>query len=110
MHHSKIKIQPGCRAAQLDEMVINKQQPVALHLPEELIMAVSVDLSNVLDEANEDKSLKEILAAPPSALAGLTERHNRMLSEVFGIQTVAELGGNKYFALAVALVAVANKI
>jgi hypothetical protein len=35
-------------------------------------MAVSVDLSNVLDEAYEDKSLKEILAAPPSALAGLT--------------------------------------
>jgi len=27
------------------------------------------------------------------------ERHNQMLSEVFGIQTVAELRSNKYFAL-----------
>jgi hypothetical protein len=73
-------------------------------------MAVSLDLGSVLDQAYEDKSLKEILAAPPSALAGLTERHNQMLSDVFGIQTVAELGSNKYFAVAGALVALANKI
>jgi hypothetical protein len=54
-------------------------------------MAVSGDLSNVLDEAYEDKGLREILAPPPSAtLAWLIERHNQMLSEVFGIQTVAE--------------------
>jgi hypothetical protein len=33
-----------------------------------------------------------------------------VLSEVFGIQTVGELGGNKYFALAGALVALANKL
>ena len=29
----------------------------------------------------EDKSLQEVLNAPPSALAGLTERHNQVLSE-----------------------------
>jgi hypothetical protein len=110
MHHSKIKIQPGCRAAQFSKMVINKRITRRAPHPKELIMAVSVDLSNVLDEAYEEKSLKEILAAPPSALAGLTERHNRMLAEVFGIRTVAELGSNKYFALAGALVAIANKI
>jgi hypothetical protein len=33
-----------------------------------------------------------------------------MLSEVFGIQTAAELGSNKYFALAGALIALTNKI
>jgi hypothetical protein len=33
-----------------------------------------------------------------------------MLSEIFGIQTIAELGSNKYFALAGALVALANKV
>jgi hypothetical protein len=54
--------------------------------------------------------LQEILDSPPSALAGLTERHNQVLSEVFGIQTVAELGSNSYFALAGALVALANKV
>jgi hypothetical protein len=58
----------------------------------------------------EDKSLTEILAAPPSALAGLTERHDQILSDVFGIQMVAELGRNKHFALAGALVALSGKI
>jgi hypothetical protein len=73
-------------------------------------MATSVDLGKVLDRAYEDKTLPEILDGPPSALAGLTERHNQVLSEIFGIQTVAELGSNKYFALAGALAALANKL
>jgi hypothetical protein len=90
--------------------VINSALPRRADPPEEQIMAVSLDLGSVLDQAYEDKSLKEILAAPPSALAGLTERHNQMLSEIFGIQTIAELGSNKYFALAGALVALANKV
>jgi len=38
------------------------------------------------------------------------ERHNQMLSEVFGIQTVAELRTNKYFAVTGALVTLGNKI
>jgi hypothetical protein len=33
-----------------------------------------------------------------------------VLSEIFGIQTVAELGSNKYFALAGTLAALANKL
>jgi hypothetical protein len=36
-------------------------------------MATSVDLGSVLDRAYKDKSLQEILNAPPSALAGVTE-------------------------------------
>ena len=71
-------------------------------------MAVSVNLSKGLDKAYEDKSLAEILAAPPSALAGLTEKHDTMLAEM-GIKTIAQLGSNKYFALAGALVALAGK-
>ena len=73
-------------------------------------MATSVDLGSVLDRAYEDQTLQEILNAPPSALAGLTERHNQVLSEVFGIQTVAEMGSNKHFALAGVLVALAGKL
>ena len=38
------------------------------------------------------------------------ERHNQMLPEVFGIQTVAELRSNKYFAVTGELVAPGNKI
>jgi hypothetical protein len=63
----------------------------------------------VLDQAYEDNSLKEIIAATVLA-PGLMERHNQMLSEVFGIQTVAELRSNKYFAVTGALVALGNKI
>jgi hypothetical protein len=72
-------------------------------------MSVSVDLTKALDKAWEDKSLEEILAAPPSALAGLTERHDAALADLLGIKTVADLGSNKYFALAGVLVALQGK-
>ena len=57
-------------------------------------MAVSVDLTNALDKAYESKSLDEILAAPPSAIAGLTAEHDAKLEDALGIHTVAELGSN----------------
>ena len=72
-------------------------------------MAVSVDLTKALDKAYEDKSIAEILAAPPSALAGLTEKHDAVLAEALGINTIADLGSNKYVSLAAALVALGSK-
>lgn len=72
-------------------------------------MAVSVNLAKGLDKAWEDKTLDEILAAPPSALAGLTEKHDQLLAEALNIKTIADLGGNKYFALAGVLVALQGK-
>jgi len=72
-------------------------------------VAVSVNLTKALDEAWESKSLDEVLAAPPSALAGLTEKHDQQLAESLGIKTLADLGSNKYFALAGVLVALAEK-
>ena len=66
-------------------------------------------LDSGLDQAYEDKSLKEIIAA--AVLAG--GPHGTAQSdvpEVFGIQTVAELRSDKYFAVAGALVALGNKI
>ncbi|MEO9140154.1 MAG: hypothetical protein ABI345_13940 [Jatrophihabitans sp.] len=72
-------------------------------------MAVSVNLGKGLDKAWEDKTLDEILAAPPSALAGLTEKHDAALAEALNIKTIADLGSNKYFALAGVLVALGNK-
>lgn len=72
-------------------------------------MPVSVNLSKGLDKAYEDKSLEEILSAPPSALAGLTEKHDELLKEALGIKTIEDLGSNKYFALAGVLVALAGK-
>lgn len=72
-------------------------------------MAVQVDLAKGLDKAWEDKTLAEILDAPPSALAGLTEKHDEILKSALNISTVRDLGSNKYFALAGVLVALGNK-
>jgi hypothetical protein len=57
-------------------------------------MAVQANLAKALDRAYEDKTVKDILDAPPSALAGLTEKHDAVLKESFGIDTVRELGSN----------------
>lgn len=62
-------------------------------------MAVSVSLDKKLDKAYEGKSLKEILDAPPSALAGLTEKHDEIFAQA-GIKTIRDLGSNKYIAVA----------
>ena len=59
-------------------------------------MAVSADLSKYLDKAYESKSLKEILDAPVSALAGVTEEDAELLKRAFRIKTVGDLGKNKY--------------
>jgi hypothetical protein len=72
-------------------------------------MAISVNLEKALDKAWENKTLDEILAAPPSALAGLTENHDKILAEGLNIKTIADLGSNKYIALAAALVALGSK-
>lgn len=72
-------------------------------------MAVTVSLDKVLDKAYENKELREVLAAPPSALAGLTESHDAKLLDALGIKTIADLAGNKYFRLAAALADLAAK-
>ena len=70
-------------------------------------MAVSIELGKKLDKSFENLSLEEVLDAPPSALAGLTEKHAELLAGL-GIKTVRDLGSNKYFATAGVLVALAN--
>ncbi|MCB4207877.1 hypothetical protein [Arthrobacter sp. UM1] len=70
-------------------------------------MPVSVTLDKKLDKAYENSSLTEILNAPPSALSGLTERHDEALAQV-GIKTVRDLGSNKHVAVARALVQLAE--
>ena len=65
-------------------------------------MAAQADLSKYLDKEYEDLTLAEILAAPPSALAGLTERHEEAL-KVLGIKTVGDLGKYKHFVRAQAM-------
>ena len=73
-------------------------------------MALSVNMSKALDKAWEDKSLTEILDAPVSALAGVTDADAEKLEAAFGIKTVRDLGSNKYFATAGVLVALSNHV
>ena len=61
-------------------------------------IVMELDFRQFQDKAWEDKSLEEILSAPPSALAGLTEKHDAVLKDALGIKTVRDLGSNKYFA------------
>jgi hypothetical protein len=67
-------------------------------------MAVSIGLDKALDKAFESNSLADLLGAPVSALAGVSEGDAEKLSAAFGIKTVRDLGTNKYFKLAQALV------
>jgi hypothetical protein len=73
-------------------------------------MAISVNLDKALDKAYESKSLEEILAAPVSALAGVSDSDAEHLAAAFGIKTVRDLGSNKYFAVAGVLVALSGKV
>jgi hypothetical protein len=63
-------------------------------------MAVSVNLDAFLDKAFETSTLAEILAAPVSALAGVSDSDADLLKQAFNIKTVGDLGKNKYFRAA----------
>jgi len=55
-------------------------------------VAVAADLSKYLDKAYEDKTLEEVLAAPVSALAGVTDADGELLQKALNIKTVGDLG------------------
>ncbi|AWK12256.1 MULTISPECIES: hypothetical protein [Streptomyces] len=65
----------------------------------------SIDLGEMLDKAWADKGLPEILAAPVSALKGVSDRDGELLDEAFGVRTVADLADLKYVRWAQALAA-----
>ena len=72
-------------------------------------MAVNADLAKLLDKAYEDKSLAEVVNAPVSALSGVSEGDAKLLAEAFNIKTVGDLGRNKFFRAAAALVDLAER-
>jgi len=85
-----------------------RNRPVRAVPTQEPTVAVSADLSKYLDKAYEDKTLQEVLAAPVSALAGVTDADGELLQKAFNIKTVGDLGKNKYFAWAHAMVALSS--
>ncbi len=70
-------------------------------------MPTNESIANVVDKAWEEKSLKEILAASPAALQGVTEADAQLLDQAIGIKTVEAMGTNKFFLWAQALVTLA---
>jgi hypothetical protein len=72
-------------------------------------MPVTADLTKLVDKAYQDKTLDELVDAPVSALAGVSEKDAKLLKEAFQIVTVGDLGNNPYFRTAQALVTLAGK-
>lgn len=68
-------------------------------------MAVNANMDSLLDKEYESKSLDEVLKAPVSALSGVSEGDAEALKSAFNVKTVQDLGRNKYFKAAAALVA-----
>lgn len=71
-------------------------------------MAVNVTMDSLLDKEFESKSLDEVLKAPVSALAGVSDDDAEALKKAFNVKTVQDLGRNKYFKAAAALVALSE--
>jgi hypothetical protein len=71
-------------------------------------MPVSANLDTVLDKEWENKSLEEVIKAPVSALAGVSEGDATALQQAFHVKTVGDLGRNKYFRVAQALALLAE--
>jgi hypothetical protein len=78
--------------------------PMKLGVP----VTVSANLDKILMKEYEGKDLVELVDAPVGALAGISENDVKLLQEAFGIKTVKDLGTNKYFKAAAAIVALAE--
>lgn len=71
-------------------------------------MAVMADLNKLLDKAYEDTDLMRLCDAPVAAIAGVTDADAEALNQAFGIKTISDLGHNKYFRAAEAIVCLAD--
>jgi hypothetical protein len=71
---------------------------------------VSAELSKILDKEYEEKSLAELVDAPVSALAGVSDADAKLLLEAFNIKTVGDLARNKHFHTALAISQLADSV
>jgi hypothetical protein len=61
-----------------------------------------------LDKAYHGKSAQELADSPVDALNGVSEGDAELLAKAFGIKTVRDLGTNKFFLDAQAIVRLAG--
>ena len=63
----------------------------------------------LLDKKYETRTAKELVDAPVSALAGVSDSDAELLAKAFSIKTIGDLATNKYFAAARQIVDIANR-
>jgi hypothetical protein len=68
-----------------------------------------MNINKAVDKAFETQSLKAIADAPVEALSGVTAADAQALKSALGISTVRQLGTNKFFLWAQAIVALADQ-
>ncbi|MEV4347398.1 hypothetical protein AB0J83_23325 [Actinoplanes sp. NPDC049596] len=73
-------------------------------------MAVTANLDALLDEPYRSLDLKDLVAAPVSALSGVSEEEAQGLALAFGINTIGDLADNQFIRAAVAITALAKVI
>jgi hypothetical protein len=61
------------------------------------------DMGTKLDKAYESRSMAELADAPVSALQGVSDGDAKALKDALGIDTIRELGTNKFFLWAQAI-------
>ena len=71
-------------------------------------MAISVNLDRILMKEYENKSADEIVKAPVTALAGVSEGDAEHLKAAFNIKTVGDLAKNKQFRAAMLVAGLAE--
>jgi hypothetical protein len=71
-------------------------------------MAISLNLDKILMKEYESKSLDELLNAPVTALAGVSDGDAEHLKAAFNITTVADLAKNKQFNAATLIAGLAE--
>lgn len=84
------------KAAKLISILAAKEQAGKRHEGSQL------NLDKILDKEYETKSLNDILNAPPSALSGLTSKHDAVLLDL-KISTIGDIANWKYAELAGAI-------
>ncbi len=71
-------------------------------------MAISANLDKVLDKAYESSTWAELVDAPVSALADVSEADAEALMKAFNIKTIGDLASNKYVRAATAIAEIAG--
>jgi hypothetical protein len=66
-------------------------------------MAVTVNLDAILDPEFRSSPLPDLVSAPVSALAGISEEEAEGLRLAFGIETIGDLADNAFVRAAVAI-------